>query len=74
VIFENTNKLSDRNAAMGLLVLVFLLLVAMPIFLYITGWAVKTYTEKPPQWIGFPIARDTTEVKPGNELRIRKSH
>jgi hypothetical protein len=59
---------------MGLLVFVFLLLVAMPALLYITGWAVKTYTEKPPQWIGFPIARETTEVKPGGELRTRKSH
>ena len=39
---------------MGLLVVTFLLLVVMPTLLYLVGRGVKTYTERKPEWIGFP--------------------
>ncbi len=50
---------------MGLLVLVVLFFFIMPALLYIVGWGVKRYTEKPPVWIGFPTAPERPRKKPG---------
>ncbi len=48
---------------MAILVVIVLLLVIMPALIYATGWAVKTYTTRLPQWIHFP-PRSETPARP----------
>ncbi len=56
---------------MGLLVIVVLLLVVMPALLYLVGWAVKRYTEKPPNRIGAPTTAKERGDRPGSKLTAR---
>ncbi len=56
---------------MVLFLLVVLLLVIMPALLYIVGWGVKRYTEKPPAWIGFTTAPERPSKKPDADAPTR---
>jgi hypothetical protein len=60
-----------ERSLLGLLVVVVLLLVVMPVLLYLLGWAVKRYIERPPAWIGVPIPRQKLRDKPDGKALTR---
>ena len=60
--------LGSQGINMGLLVIILLLLVIAPTVLYLIGRGAKTYTEKKPEWIGFPSSPDKSRIEsPGKD-------
>ncbi len=47
--------------------LVVLLWVVMPGLIYLLGWAVKRYSEKPPSWLGFRAAPKRPPAEPSGK-------
>jgi hypothetical protein len=58
----------SQSIHMGLLVIVLLLLVIAPTVLYLIGRGAKNYTDKKPEWIGFPSSPDKSRIEsPGKD-------